>query len=352
MPYLKLLAVGDISLNVKNNEDPFKSVNHLFKEKDILFANLETVITNYDIPREQKLIYLRTSKENVVYLKNNKFDIINIANNHILDYGPKGFNDTLEVLNQNGILFIGAGNHKFNQPQIIIGKKDIKVGFLGYKEGRFNNTNNYIFINTICEKKIIFDIKKIKSKCDIVVISLHWGIENVFFPSPLQIKLAKKLIDAGAFLILGHHPHIVQGIEKYKNGLIVYSLGNFQFLSYKEKNKKSIILSVKINKYGIVDFEIIPVKINEEFKPFIMNKEESNKMLSFINAISQPILKGEITKNWWFGQIAREYITFNTQFWITRIKKYGIKHFLKFIEWLISPFNLQCYLALLKNIMK
>ena len=91
---------------------------------------------------------------------------------------------------------------------------------------------------------------------------------------------------------------MVQGIERYKNGLIVYSLGNFQFLTDKERNKKSIILSVKISKKGIENYKIIPVMINEDFIPYVMNNQKLQEMLSFIDKISLPIIEERVNEKW------------------------------------------------------
>ena len=351
MSSLKLIAVGDIFLETKENTSPFGRVKEVFHNKDILFGNLETVLSNRG-KKAEKSVLLYASPQNVEYLKESGFDILNIANNHILDLGLKGFNETLEVLHQNDLAFIGAGNRKFGQSYAIIEKKGLKLVFLGYYQGGSRNFKKGIFINKIDKNYIVADIKNLKSQCDIIVISLHWGIENVFYPSPKQIKLARNLIDDGATVILGHHSHVVQGIERYQNGLIVYSLGNFQFLADREINKKSIILYVEINKNVIEDYRIIPVKINEDFMPYVLNYQKSQEMLSFIDRISQPIIEGRVNKKCWFEEIAKEHLVGNMKSWIVRIKKYGIKHLFKCIKWLISPFTVRCYLGLVRRIIK
>ena len=351
MSNIKLVAVGDICLKTKNNVHPFENVKQAFEDKDILFGNLETVLSNRG-KKAEKSVLLYASPQKVEYLKESGFDILNIANNHILDLGLEGFNETLEVLNQNGLSFIGAGNRKFGQSCAMIKKKGLKLVFLGYYQDGFRNFKKGVFINKVDENYIVADIKNLKSQCDIIVISLHWGTENVFYPCPEQIKLARNLIDDGATVILGHHPHVVQGIERYKNGLIVYSLGNFQFLTDREINKKSIILSVEINKNGIEDYRIIPVKINEDFMPYVLNYQKSQEMLSFIDRISQPIIEGKVNEKWWFEEIAIEHLAGNMKSWIVRVKKYGIKHLLQCIKWLISPFTVRCYLGLVRRIIK
>jgi len=309
---------------------------------------LKTVLSNQG-KEVEKAVLLHASPDKVKYLKDAGFDILNVANNHIMDLGEEGFNDTLEVLNRNGLKFIGAGNRKFSNSSEVIERKGIKLGFLGYYEGGFKNFEKGIFLNRINKDDIERDIRNLKSKCDIVIVSIHWGIENVFYPSPKQIKLSRNLINAGANLVLGHHPHVVQGIERHNNGLIVYSLGNFSFIADREKNRNSMILTVKINKNEIEDYKIIPVKINENFIPCIMNNQDKKEMFSFIDKISLPIIEERVNEKWWFEEIAKEHFIGNMKSWIVRIKKYGIKHLLQCVKWLISPFIVKCYLGLLRQ---
>lgn len=348
MDKVKLLAVGDIYLQTRNGKHPFEGVKQIFKDKDILFGNLETVLSNYG-RKTEKAVSLHTSPEKVFYLTDARFDILNIANNHMMDLGLEGFNETLEVLNRNNLKFVGAGNQKFNQPYQIIDKRGIRFGFLGYWEGGFRDPKESVFINRINEENISADIRNLRLQCDFIIISLHWGIENVFYPSPQQIKLARHFIDSGATLILGHHSHAVQGLESYKNGLIAYSLGNFQFEAEKEKTRRSIILSVEISKNGIENYKAIPIRIDENFLPYPMDNKNELEMLAFIDTISDPIVKNMINERWWFEEISSEHLRGNMKSWIIRIKKYGIKHFIECIRWLISPFIIKCYFGLLRR---
>lgn len=354
MTLIKLLAVGDIFLQSKNGKNPFEKVKGVLKGKDILFGNLETALSNKGNEKE-KAVCLYTSPKKVKYIKKAGFDILNLANNHILDLGIEGFNETLEVLSWNGIQFIGVTNQKFSNRYLIIEKRGIKLGFLGYWEGGFHDyKNNNIIINKIDERTITNDIGRIKEKCDVAIISLHWGFDNVFYPSPKQIKLAHRIIKSGANIILGHHSHVIQGIEEYRGGLIAYSLGNFQFFNLsinkeEKRNYYSFILSMGINKNGLKNYDIIPVKINENFIPYLISQDESKKVIDSILEISKPIVNKEMSEAEWFEEISWEYLSGNIKSWVFRIKKYGFMHFLKFCKWLISPFVIRCYIGLLKQ---
>ena len=353
MTKVKLIAVGDISLQTRRDSHPFEKIKAVSKDKDILFGNLETVLSNRGKVAE-KAVVLYTLPDKVEWLKDAGFDILNLANNHIMDLGVEGFNETLDVLNQNNLNFIGCSNHKFNQSYAVIKVNNTKIGFLGYYEGGFNKPQNGALINGMNEDNIIKDIRNLKPECNVIILSLHWGIENVFYPSPKQIDLAHKLIDSGATIILGHHPHVIQGIEKYKNGLVAYSLGNFQFdpsISY-SPNNQSFILSIELTKDGLDNYGIIPVKIDKDVAPYIPAEKEQEEIKCFISEISKHINNGTITWRWWFEEIAEEYLSGNMKSCIIRIKKYGVKHLLQCILWLVSPFCIKCYSGLIRKRIK
>jgi len=328
-------------------------VREILKNKDILFGNLETVLSNRG-KKAEKAVVLCSPPEKVSYLEDAGFDVLNTANNHIMDSGVEGFHDTLEVLRKVGLAFVGA-NDEPAKDHVILKKQGIRLGFLGYMEGGFELPENNVWINRLEPADIMRDIELIKEQCDFVIVSLHWGIENVFYPSSKQIELAHRLIDYGATVLLGHHPHVIQGIEEYKDGLIAYSLGNFQFefnpkecIGKREKRtNQSIILSLEIEKNGLKDYDTIPVKIDRDFVPYIMNERERKEILDFVLKISNLIVRKQVNEKKWFEEISEEYLCNNMKSWIVRIKRYGIKHLLQCIRWLLSPFVIRCYIGFL-----
>jgi len=355
MQSVTLMAVGDISLQTKHNKPPFDLIKAAFVEKDVLFGNLETSLSSRGRPAE-KAVVLNTLPDKALYLKEAGFDVLNVANNHIMDMGPDGVHETLKVLDQHDLFFIGVRTNFFDQSWVAIEKRGIRLGFLGYYAGR-DSLKGGIWINRIHLPQIIRDIEFLRHKCDFIVVSLHWGIEKAFYPSPKQVALAHKLIDSGATIILGHHPHVIQGIERYKNGLIAYSLGNFQFEFDPEecsgrRNKRtnqSFILSIELSKDGLEGYDIIPIMINEDFVPYIPIVEKQEEIRHFLSEISKPLERGVLTERWWFEQIAWEYLSGNMKSFIVRIKSYGFMHFLQCIRWLLSPFCLRCYAAIIRR---
>lgn len=351
MSIVKLLAVGDISLEVRDKKHPFGNVRPVFANKDILFGNLEVVLSSKG-KKAKKAVLLHSPPQNVRYLVEANFDVLNIANNHILDMGWEGFRNTVATLRESQLEFIGTNSIESVTGYAIRQSQGLSFGFLGYTSGYLLNRN--IPVNRITEEKIISDIGLLKSRCDFIIVSLHWGTENVFYPSPKQIALAHKLVDHGAALILGHHPHVIQGIEKYNNGLIAYSLGNFQFNPAKSQSKtnQSIILRVDFNKDSLTGYDVIPIKIDNDFVPCLIKNQEKNEISHFVSEISKPIIDGGITNRWWFEQIANEYLSGNMRSFTVRIRKYGIRPLLECAFWLITPFCIACYLGLIRKFYK
>lgn len=346
---MKLYAVGDIFLKTKDNRNPFENVNKLWEDKDILFGNLEVVLSDKG-KAKQKSVIINTDPKNVKYLKNEGFDVLNIANNHIMDFGEAGFCETIENLKKNDLKYIGAAKTQ-DSARTILNVKDTNFGFLGYHIGGIFDSTEKIVINTLQEEKILSDILKLKNKCDYIIVSLHWGIENVYLPSPDQIKLARKLIDSGASIVLGHGPHVVQGIEKYNEGIIAYSLGNFNFvnsMTTKAKTNLSIILSIELSNSQI-EYNTIPVIIDNNFKPTSLSSHIENEFSDSIKKLSEMIENNNINENYFFENIATEYLSSNLKSFIKRIKKYGIKHLLQCLLWLVSPFNIKCYFGIIRK---
>lgn len=353
---IAILAVGDISLISNNGLHPFKKIMPILKKKDILFGNLETALSDSSY-RAEKSVALVSSPPNVKYLKDADFDVLNIANNHILDAGAQGLHDTIKMLNENKINHIGVKCNRSRETTLILKRNGISIGFAGYDIYGYENNEQDILINKIDQHAIIEDTVRLRRSCDFVIISLHWGMENTFLASPDQTKLARSLIDNGATIILGHHPHTVQGIERYHNGLIAYSLGNFQFppgfdhesLANRRRNSRSIILKLNIGKKGLESHSLIPICIDNDFVPDKCNDEESGRLLVFISEISALIENDQVDNSMWFEHIAYEYLTGNGHSFLLRIKKYGAKHIWWFLKWLISPFVLKCYMGLIRS---
>jgi hypothetical protein len=351
MTSVRLRAVGDILLWTKNGRKPFERVEHELARKDMLFGNLETVLSETGVQSRKRWINF-TPPDAGLHLKDAGFDVLSVANNHTLDLGREGFENTLDFLDQHGIAYVGGQRETGQQQGAIIERNGIKLGFLGYTTGRFRPPPGVSFYK-LNVKQIIEDIRRMKERADFVIVSLHWGIETVYYPSPDQVAIAHTLIDNGATVILGHHSHTIQGLERYKNGLIAYSLGNFQFDTelFKEKINSTMILTVDLDRHGIRNYEVTPCLIDADFVPAVAEGKDRELVQSWITKCSDRVQKG-VAKHWWFEEIGEEYLTYNLASYRYRIRNHGLMPLIECGVWLITPFVLNCYAGTIRKRLK
>jgi len=281
---ISIIAVGDIMFGRrvgKNLESPdkgykyaFSKVKEILKSGDIVFGNLESPMTNSSksLSRNRKIV-LKCSPDAIEGLKDAGFNVLSLANNHIMDYYEQGLMDTIEILDKYGIHHSGAGKDwESARKPAIIEVNNITFGLLSYSE-----MVRYVYagspsISYVAGKDkagampvdyeiISEDIAALRDKVDILAVSLHWGIEESFRISGQQIELARKLVDEGADMILGHHPHQFQGMEIYKGKPIIYSLGNILFDQNDPENMESFIIKMEYKDNRLTDFSAIPVRI-------------------------------------------------------------------------------------------
>lgn len=301
---IRISAVGDIFLgdytislgfgirsSIKKHgfEYHFGNIKNHFMGKDIVFGNLETITSDIGIEeRNIKSLICRGEKESVNMLKNAGFTVVNIANNHILQHGAEAFRDTIGALTGKDIDVVGLKGDSGTVCAPII--KDIngkKVGFLGYSLVNENFYQGELLYASGGIKGISHDINELKKKTDYVIVSCHWGIEFIDRPSLNIQRLARQMVDAGASVILGHHPHVVQGIERHKDSIIFYSLGNFFFdFLWNRRARESMIVNLYISDQGI-EYEILPVYINDFYQVQVMNEKSSREYINYINKLSR-----------------------------------------------------------------
>lgn len=303
---VRLSAVGDILLSGvaelignKAPDAPFTFVRSIFKESDLVFANLECPLSNRGNPLKNKCC-LCSPPEVVKSLKSAGFSVLSLANNHIFDYGYEGFEDTVSLLKENDISYFGAGkNLEEARKPTVLHINGVCIGFLGYSWdyiGSMNAAASKFGTAPLSERFIIEDVRKLKQQVDIVVVSLHWGYERERYPLPSHRKLAHKIMSAGATVVVGHHPHVLQGIETYKDGIILYSLGNFVFpdilykqynLIQKPENKESAIFQCQLSSRGVDLVNTIPIRFNEHFQPTILDGSDKKSILNTIGNLSR-----------------------------------------------------------------
>ncbi len=301
-PRLKLVAVGDIMLGrsvgkrLEKTQDgydtAFSNVSGLLKQGDVVFANIEAPITEsmHSLSKDKKII-LKNSPACINALKSAGFNLFSLANNHMLDYYDTGLFDTMKILDQNGFKHSGGGkNLEEARKPAIIEKNGIRLGLLSYTDmAQYVYAGNPAIsyaadtgkagVAPRVYESIQEDIEALREQVDLVAISLHWGVEESFVITPEQTEFAHKLLDEGADMILGHHPHQFQGIEIYKGKPVIYSMGNFIFDQNDPENMETFIVEMTFEEAKLKSLEAVPVRIMDKCRAVIQTETEAAEML-------------------------------------------------------------------------
>ncbi len=299
---LTIAAVGDISLGdhpvcvghgmrkaiATHGRNLFSDVRDYWSDSDVVIGNLETVASDVGLkPEKLSSFEMRGDPAALTTLKEAGFNVLNVANNHALQHGIGAFNDTVSRLRKLGIEPIGLDEESskktvpffFNKS----GKRNVFLGYSIRPEEWCENAIPYSYRDSV--DSLVSEVKGFRKEVDgAVVVSIHWGLEYLAYPGPEQLALGRELVDAGADLIIGHHPHVLQPYEYYKNGLIIYSLGNFLFDLWHPETKATAVALITISPgcAPVVDFR--PVTIDSGFFPRKADREQSEavrRLLSF-----------------------------------------------------------------------
>ena len=242
----RLVFAGDVMfsravrreiLGKKDSSMPFRKIAPLLQSADIVFVNLESPFSDEGPYHEGGLIF-HAAPEMIEGLQLAGVNIASTANNHARDCGPHGVEFTLKWLRSHGIRPVGsAETEQAAHEGVMFARNGVRFGFLGYtfdqKNGNWKDIDPRIALAD--PAVMVRDVAALKKRCDVVIVSMHSGVEYQPRPSEAQITFAHAAIDAGAKLVIGHHPHVVQPSESYHNGMIFYSLGNFLFDQYQRE---------------------------------------------------------------------------------------------------------------------
>lgn len=285
---VSLVFVGDIIMDrgvktsVNNNfGGDFSKLfanTPLLKEADITFANFEGPVATNGKNVGSKWSF-RMDPKTLVPFRDAGFDIVSFANNHVGDWTAAAFSQSLTNFAQHEILYTGAGATKEEARQpIIIEKNDIKIGFLGFSDVgpvwmKATETTPGILLANDPEFADI--IAHAKTQVDILIVSFHWGEEYKPY-TKRQEDLAHRAVDNGADMVIGHHPHVIQATEWYKEKFIAYSLGNFIFDQYfSTDTMQGLVLEITLEKTGVRSINYYLSKLNKQYQPIGFEKIES-----------------------------------------------------------------------------
>lgn len=296
---ITVVMVGDIMLdrgvehmiNKEGGGDfrfPFLEIANELKGANLLFGNLEGPISDKGV-KVGSIYSFRAEPEAIEGLSFSGFDLLSLANNHAFDYGREALEDTLSRLKEAGINFVGAGfnENEAYSPFIMevngstgastelsrISSPQVKIAFLAYTNlgsPNWQAVGESSGIAWLSEEKLKEGVKSAREEADIVIVSFHFGEEYQTEPNEEQKYFSRLAVDCGADFVLGHHPHVVQTNEIYREKHIFYSLGNFIFdQGFSEETMKGQIVEILIKNKKIEEIRPLEIKINRFFQPEI-----------------------------------------------------------------------------------
>lgn len=289
--------VGNAELELRGRYDEaFARLLPLLADRDVAICNLEAPLTRRGEAVAGKTFTFRAPPESLAAIVAAGFNVFGLANNHLLDYGPLGLQDTLAHLQAAGVYSAGAGAdlaHARRPAMVPIPAKTSAVAVLAYSmtfPEEFFATAEKAGTAPGNLEYVEQDVQAARKEAPIVVVSAHWSAELSRFPKDYQRESAARAIDQGARLVLGHHPHVLQGVEFYRGGVIFYSLGNFVFGSYSASAKTGILARVEFSPGGeLLRAEAIPLWVfNPEvnFRPRPLSGPEGELVAQELRELS------------------------------------------------------------------
>ena len=301
---ITLVAVGDLMLarDLVTLMDrygamyPFEHVEPILSDADITVANLEGTFTDRGTAVDKKYVF-RTPPRDAAGLALAGIDVVSLANNHALDYGPEGLRDTVATLDAAGIVHCGAGeDDAVARRPAFLEARGLRVAFLSYAAtpGAVAAASDVAGVAWGDADTIREDVRRAAQQADVVVVSLHAGDEYADEPSDTQRLLAQAAVEAGATLVLGHHPHVLQHRELRGPSFVAYSLGNFVFdldeddlVQLGPAPFQTVALKIYMSASGVEKVEPIPVYIDpQEDRPRPARPGEAEAILDRIQQLS------------------------------------------------------------------
>jgi poly-gamma-glutamate synthesis protein (capsule biosynthesis protein) len=320
------LAGGDVAINRASGRGAFGRLAPLFRRAGAAFVNLELPLSRRGRPAAKEIL-LRGAPGMAAALSEARFDLMGIANNHILDYGEEALADTLDLLEEGGFAHTGAGaNIAAARRPALIERGGLRIGLLAYSSiiprgfaagpdkaginplrahtayrqhrdlteypGSLPAVSTWAEPDDLARTKR--DIRALKKRADIVIVNHHWGTSMTHAIQDFQTEIARATVDAGADLVLGGHPHLLQGIEFHRGVPIVYSMGNlifdFKIPFFTEASKQTFLFGATLTKSGAADTHFIPCWSGDFEKPRLLSPRggEGKAIADLMRRLSAP----------------------------------------------------------------
>jgi len=367
---LTILAVGDIYFTAdseriiaeKGRNFIFGPTQQIFQSADVIIGNLETPLSN----RGRRIIKcgpnLRASPSLAKVLADVGFMVLGVANNHIRDYGDIAVLDTLHYLRSQGIFAVGSGvDEVSSRKPVVLEVHDRLVGIFAFTYHQESVANKNRGGAADLEDPKCFDVvRSYSDQVDTLIVFLHMGFEFSNYPAPPYIELARRFIDVGADCVVGHHPHVPQGLEIYKGKLIAYSLGNF-IAPWKKMRARALanspytnlgyILKLVLYENGIAMAEIIPYKISCFYQSVPLTGGERAEAMKHLERISRELQDYNLLQLEWTKTAIKEVKGFLLYFLAGRSQPMPLR-FLSVSKSVLRPQLKHCYKAWLGSVLK
>lgn len=282
----------------------FDGVRDRLKTADLTIANLETPLTDWaeQTPYKDKAaieagkdVILRVSSPQAAEaLAQGGIKVVGLANNHSMDFTEHGLLETFDRLRKAGVLFAGAGeNLAAAEDALVVQIKGMRIGILSFSDvvPRYSwaeETRPGIATGKEAER-VVEAIRRARPKVDLLILLLHWGTQFVSEPVPRQLYLAQQAQRAGADLVLGAHPHVLQGVSCLGRVPVVYSAGNFVFPTMSLPTRRTAIFEFQFTQSGPPSLHLVPVMIDEQGAPQLVKGDTRQDILSEMSKLSQPL---------------------------------------------------------------
>lgn len=299
---ITISAAGDCSLGNHHQQEYYSSFNQaydneggaeyflrnvkdIFAADDMTIVNLEGVLTTSEERQEGRTYNIKGDPSYAKILTEGSVEVVSMANNHRLDYGLGGTADTEEALEAEGIVYAYDSN------VAVYETKGIRIGLVSVNEVAWGYGTETLV------KEGIEKLKSMEEPVHLIVVACHWGVEKDYYPEAYQQELGRKCIDMGADLVLGHHPHVLQGIEEYNGKLIVHSLGNFCFGANRNPEDKDTMIFQQTFTFvdgvkqenveaGVIPCSVSSVSERNNFQPTPLEGDEAVRVIGRLNEFS------------------------------------------------------------------
>lgn len=308
---IRIAAVGDIMLGgtaapelaLYGYDYPFARVSKLLGDAAIVFGNLEGPLTDRGQAFGGKQYVFRSPPDRVApALARAGIRLVSLANNHVMDYGLEGLRDTMRALEDAGIRYAGAGESlAAARRPAIVETGGVRLALLAYSltfPEEFWASDSRPGTAFGHEHQVRADVAAARRTADVVLVSFHWGREGTTELRDYQRTLGQAAIDAGAAAVLGHHPHVLQAVEHYRGGVILYSLGNFVFGSYSPNATRSVVAVLTLRGGRVHALALHPINVkNAEvvFQPYPLEGPGADDVVASLQRLSTPL--GTVLEN-------------------------------------------------------